>query len=274
MNRYSKYTYAKSLEHGKSINSNINNPADVQNPLTFCLFNNSMDNAFLHGSTASNITSHSKECQNFMADRCSGMYKDSETWDKYCKIYLKANPDTVRANEAAINQTASTLFPSNRKARTVGEKLLRNSMERRFLLYPNNSYSVQQFDPNISNTPFYRLPCNSTTGAIVKHIDKNNIDQDPLMNAALENYTSCIDVLALIWAKWKMKKLDLDNTKLEANFLANDKDYENIYEQIVNLNLSNEQYLREQNATTSSYNANAVLFPGYTKGIPNKTCKN
>ena len=56
--------------------------------------------------------------------------------------------------------------------------------------------------------------------------------------------------------------------------MANDKDYENIYEQIVNLNLSNEQYLREQNATTSSYNANAVLFPGYTKGIPNKTCKN
>ena len=133
-------------------------------------------------------------------------------------------------------------------------------MERRFTI-PNNSYSVQQFDPNISNTPFYRLPCNSTTGAIVKHIDKNNIDQDPLMNAALENYTSCIDVLALIWAKWKMKKLDLDNTKLEANFLANDKDYENIYEQeIVNLNLSNEQYLREQSITTSSYNANMFYF--------------
>ena len=139
---------------------------------------------------------HCVECQNYMADRCSGTYNVNETWDNYCDIYARVNQDTVRPNQGAINQTAAAIYPSTRKSRTVGELLLRNSLERKFLLYPNWGVEMEQFDPNIANSPYYRLAKCSTSGAIVGHIDKSTIDNDPLMNAALNNDTACADVLA------------------------------------------------------------------------------
>ena len=267
MNKYSQSSqYAKYINHGKSINTNINKSSDVQNPLTSCIFPNIIDNQFLHGSTGANYISHCKECQNYMADRCSGMYKESETWDKYCKMYVKANTDTVRANQAAIDQRTAVLYPSTRTPRTIGEKLLRNSLERRFLIHQNTSFEMVQFDPNISNSPYYRMPKCATSGAIVRHIDKATIDNNPLMNAALENYTACIDVLSLIWAKWKMGKLDLSGTKMEASFKTNNNQYQEIYNQIVAINI--EEQNKNDTKPNIKFNIKDVLYPVYKKGIP------
>ena len=100
--------YAKNINFGKAMNENINVVSDPQNPLTSCLFP-SADNHFLHGSTTSRYTPHCRECENYMADRCAGVYKESETWDDKCMLYMNVNQDTIWPNQAAINSTASTV---------------------------------------------------------------------------------------------------------------------------------------------------------------------
>jgi hypothetical protein len=221
--------YAKNINFGKAMNENINVVSDPQNPLTSCLFP-SADNHFLHGSTTSRYTPHCRECENYMADRCAGVYKDSETWDDKCMLYMNVNQDTVWPNQAAINSTASTVSVS-RNPRTVGEHLLRNSLERRYLVYPKNVMRLMQFDPNSPNSPFYRDPCGSSTMPQIKHID-SLIDNDPLMNTAIENYTACADVLAILWSAWKSNKLNISGTKLEKHLMSNTSFYSDLFNRI------------------------------------------
>ena len=224
--------YAKSINFGKAINQNINVDADPQNPLTSCIFP-SAGNHFLHGSTTAKYRPYCSECENYMADRCAGVFNASEAWDDKCALYTNVNTDTIWPNQAAFNQTAAIIKPQFRGPRTVGEQLLRNTLERRFLLYPNCATRIVQFDPNTPNSPYYREPCGTCMDPRVRNINAATIDNDPVMNAALDNYTACTDVFAVIWSAWKNNKLSIKGTKLEKNLEVNSALYNDILGRII-----------------------------------------
>ncbi len=260
--------YAKNINFGKAINQNINRTIDPQNPLTMCIFPD-LGTQFLHGATSSNYRPYCSECQNYMADRCSGTYDSSETWDDKCTLYANVNTDTYWPNQAAVNQIAAAILPSFRKKRTVGEQLLRNSLERRFIVYPQVNMTVQQFDPNIANSPYYRKPCNSCAQWQVRFINKDTIDQDRLMNAAIDNYTACADIFAIIWHAWKNKNLsNIQNTRLEKNLQQNGALYNDLFGRIA-ANMSRNDVTKGQIDSCTTYSSNAALMPHYQKGVPN-----
>ena len=258
--------YAKSINFGKSINQNINRTTDPQNPLTSCIFP-TLGSIFLHGASASRIRPYCEECQNYMADRCSGMYDNSETWDNKCNLYMAVNTETSRPNTGAINNTAAAIQPQWRLPRTTGENLLRNSLERRYILYPDSNITLQQFDPNIPNSPYYRRSCSMSSNWKVKNIDGSTVDKDPLMNAALDNYSACTDVFAIIWHAWKNKKLQISGTRLERNLQDNSALYNDIYGRIVR-NTSRNQEQNPCILAAKPQMASSELIPGYKKGIP------
>jgi len=59
------------------------------------------------------------------------------------------------------------------------------------------------------------------------------------MNAALDNFSACVDVFAMIWSVWREGKekkpspLKIGGTKLEANLQQNDALYNDIYGRIL-----------------------------------------
>ena len=156
----SNSNYAKFAKFGANINLGIREPYNVSNPLTYCLFDN-LSTQFLHGSTAADYYPGCYQCQNYMATRCAGIYKESEAWDGYCKVYYNQNNDRLwpNPNTAAINSTAAKLggccgdaqCSVSRGRLTFSQQLLRNTAERRFLRYPRNYMNLEAFDPNVAN---------------------------------------------------------------------------------------------------------------------------
>ena len=263
----SRNQYAKNINFGKAINQNINRDDDPQNPLTTCIFP-TLGTMFLHGPTAARYRPHCEECQNYMADRCSGTYNQADAWDDKCNLYAVTNTDTVWPNTAAINQIAATILPKWRKPRTVGEQLLRNSLERRFIVYPDSYLRLRQFDQNIANSPFYREPCNTCVNWDIRYIDASTIDSDPVMNAALDNFSSCVDVFAIIWHAWKNGKLSIKGTKLEQNLHNNSALYNDIYGRIM-ANMSRSTNASQCLGSCHPQNASSQMMPDYSKGVPN-----
>lgn len=224
--------YAKTINFGKKTNQNIDRTADPQNPLTTCLYPD-LSNQFLHGSTAANLNPDCKECQNYMADRCSGVYNNKNTWDQYCQAYMMVNNNVNHPNLAAVNVRNSYIMPQYREHRSVGENLLRNSLERKYIAYPGCSLQMEQFDPNIPNSPYYRRSCGCCMASpVVKYINPETIDNEPLMNAALNNFSSCADVLAVIWNAWKSGNLNISNTRLEKHLQQYNQQYAEIMQRI------------------------------------------
>ena len=265
-----KNNYAKNINFGKSINQNINRDDDPQNPLTTCIFD-SLGTNFLHGPTVNRYKPYCSECANFMADRCSGTYNQNEAWDNKCNLYMAVNTDTVWPNTGAVNQVAATILPKWRKPRTVGEQLLRNSLERRFIVYPDTHFRVRQFDPNIANSPYYREPYNSCTDWNVRYINSSTIDKDPVMNAALDNFSACVDVFAIIWHAWKNNKLSIRGTRLEQNLKQNSALYNDIYGRIIS-NMTQTALTNSALGQCSRQSASNIMMPQYSKGVPN--CSN
>ena len=266
--------YIQSINYGKGINQNINRRADPQNPLTYCIFD-TMDINFLHGSSAADYKLYCIECQNYMADRCAGVFNESQNWDQMCELYLHANKDTDWPNEAAIDRKSATVKPNYRKERTVGERLIRNALERRFLVYPNSAVTIKQFDPNQPNSPFYKEVCGTASIILsrIKNINRETIDNDRLMNEGLHHFTSCSDVLARIWLGYRQGEINIAGTALQKNLDANSVLYQDIWNRIVSME-------KQQIASSANIGAQIswmdsrpypeeLLRPDYQKGIPN-----
>ena len=127
--------------------------------------------------------------------------------------------------------------------------------------------SLAQFDPNIANSPFYRYPCNSCVDWNIRFIDAKKIDSDPVMNAALDNFSACVDVFAIIWHSWKNNKLSIEKTKLEDNLRQNTPLYNDIYGRII-------ANMARTNLVVGDYpcykqSASSQMMPPYSKGVPN-----
>lgn len=214
-------SYATFSDLGKSTDKNIEDPGDPSNPLTYCLFHD-MGVQFLHGSTSSDYAPQCTECQNYMADMCAGV-DGNQPWNQACEVYYNIRNDTYWPNEAAIDKSRTNCghFP-----RTQGEDLLRNTAERRFLEFPFADKQVKQFDPNVANSPMYNQynTNNISPEQVITKINKNTIDEDPVMNKVLSNPQPCAGVLAHIYYSYKNKKVNLNGTKI-GHFLIKNAQY-------------------------------------------------
>ena len=156
-----------------------------------------------------------------MADR------GASHWDQFCEFYYLNQTDTYWPNQAFIikENCCNDL--------TLGEMLLSNAAERRFLDFPTCKQKWEQFDPNVAASPLIRMfECGCDLNScwaqltklivIVKPIDKKTIDNDIVMNHLLDRPRVGLNVLAYIYRDFKKGKLDLNGTKL-GNFLKNNE---------------------------------------------------
>lgn len=271
MSKFKQGSYAKNMNLAMQTNSNISKPGSISNPLSTCIFD-SIDNHFLHGSSQSSYNPRCEQCQNYMADRCAGVYDESESWDNMCSLYAQNNTLDMYTNTAAVNKSADAVVNYNHKL-TTGEQLLRNSLERRFVVYKSNVMHIDQFDPNIPTSPYYRKPFNFSRNWAIRHINSTEIDNDKLMNAALTNPMVCADTLSFIWNAYKNNTLgysgDITQTNLFKHLSDNSTFYENIFTQIM-------QHIDYYSRINSSVNyltntTKHEMLSRYKKGVPN--CK-
>jgi len=196
--------YPKFIEYGSGMNKNILNPMDQANPLTYAILP-TFNTVFLHGSSSSNLlkTPYSPGSQNYMSERCSIVY------DGFCEGYVKFNPDFYWPNVAAIDNLTLNIAKNYLKIKTtVGQDMIRNAAERRFLTYANVTSYAEPFDPNVANSPLvtrYSSTYNVGTIGYKNLDDPAAIDNDQLMMAVLENWPACFDVLTKIYMGYKNK---------------------------------------------------------------------
>lgn len=196
--------YPTFSEFGELMNKNVFNPMDQSNPLTYCIMP-TFNSQFLHGSTSSNLlyTPYGPGCANYMAERCSDVY------DGFCEGYKVMNTDTYWPNVAAIDNLTMNIAKNYLKVKsTVGQSMIRNAAERRFLVYSNVSQFVEPFDPNVANSPLYtKYSQTYNIGRIsYKNLDDPSaVDSDQLLDAVCENWPACFDVLTKIYIGYKNK---------------------------------------------------------------------
>ena len=224
-------SYPKFINYGKGTNDNYKGKANYpQNPLSYCLLDNIQVDQ-VHGSTAVDYAPYCKECQEYMAEKCSGKL-DGEVWGPYCDFYVENNTDTYWPNQGAINNFNNCTW--NCCKPTTGEMLIRNTAERRFLDYPDCPGRAVPFDPNVADSPFYTSHscCQIPLQVIIKNIEPKTIDNDKLMNKVLENADPCATVLVYFYRDMKAGTLNLSGTKLGAYLSSNMSKYECLLNQL------------------------------------------
>jgi hypothetical protein len=124
-----------------NLGCNVQTPSN--DPLTYCL-GSTIDQKFLHGSSADTITGQSsRNCQLYLAEYCA------TEWDAFCEF-------------ASQNQNIS--FPNSMDGLgyntvgcgglTAGEVLILNSARRKYLYSMGSCQKAYEpFDPNVPNSP-------------------------------------------------------------------------------------------------------------------------
>lgn len=196
--------YSTFGDFGSAMNPNVLNPLDQSNPLSYCI-TPTYNSQFLHGSTSTNLlyTPYGPGCANYMAERCS------KTYDGYCRAYNTLNNDTSWPNLAAIDNLTFGIAKSFLKIKTTsGQNMIRNAAERKYLEYPNVASKAEPFDPNVANSPLVTTYTSSYNPGYVRYKNLNNpaaIDNDYLMDAVIEEWPACFDVLTKIYRGYKNK---------------------------------------------------------------------
>lgn len=224
--------YATFYNFGKNVNGNVEKDWNSVNPLSYCMFP-TVNSQFIHGSTAGNLlyTPQCQNCQNFMAERCAKDY------DGYCRAYKTINTDTYWPNLASIDSKSQT-FANNILGRTstVGENMLRNACERRFLQFPIQP-TLQPFDPNVANSPWIKIYGTYTLHAArLQNLDNaEKVNKDELVQEMIENPKVCFDILGRIYQGWIQHDpaLHIQNTKLEKYLQENGHVFEQYLRQAV-----------------------------------------
>lgn len=219
--------YPTFSEYGSAMNENVFNPMDQSNPLTYAILP-TFNTCFLHGSSSTNLlkTPYSPASSNYMAERCSIVY------DGFCEGYVKMNPDSYWPNVAAIDNLTMNIAKNYLKVKTtVGQNMIRNAAERRFLTYSGVTQYVEPFDPNVANSPLvtrYSSTYNIGTIGYKNLDDPAAIDNDQLMMAVMENWPACFDVLVKVYIGYKNKdpRVRLYPSKFEVFLKDNAKMFE------------------------------------------------
>lgn len=181
-----------------------NNSAN-NDPLTYCL-TQTVDTEFNHPTTPENFGPYSRNCQFYMAERCS---KD---WDGYCE-YASYNRSKSFPNQAQERYDSSLVVSHDM---SNGESLIRNAAQRRFCTFTNCYKKQEPFDPNVANSPNVYYWTNEGLGNCVPvcSVDPDTIDQDPLMDKLLNSPKIAPDILANICNTSQRKGINLTGTKI------------------------------------------------------------
>lgn len=215
-----KPTYSNIIDFGSQINNQSNSPFNAANPLTYCMFP-TLGTQFMHGSSTSNLLygNYNQACESFMAQHCA------QNWDGFCDAYQKMNVDSYWPNSGVIDAYAFTFAQAFLKnnAPTVGQNLVRNTMNIVFLEYPKAIYQIAPFDPNTANSPNIKYYSNMNPGpSVIKPIKDINNNQD--VKRLIENATPCFDVIARLYLGFLRKEKNTENfanTILEEFFSRN-----------------------------------------------------
>jgi len=222
-------SYANFFNFGKSLNNNIAYTNSPANPLTSTIMPN-YNTQFNHGATARWSRTFSTESATYMKELAVGKHGARGPWNTYCEAYYLANPENYWPNLGALNTNAFVLVNThNIPPNSVGQNLLRNSLELYCVHYPSATFNQEQYDPNIANSPIINIS-NSLAGncpAIVTL--PQNPDSDPLLNKVLQDPTACADVLAYIWAA-VMRKLP-NHIRLRREISTDSKLYKHLHNQ-------------------------------------------
>jgi len=164
-------------------------------PLTYCLYPN-YNSQWIHGSTTTNLLNSPQctECQLYMSERCA------MNWDEACDVYYRNNQDTFWPNLGAVDlnsQKRANHFLSYTP--TTGENMIRNTIEKRFFVYPGAAVSMTPFDPNMASSPFItKIQPDTMNPKWFFHplVVGTVHDQDHYTNLMLDNSKPCFDLIA------------------------------------------------------------------------------
>lgn len=228
--------YKSFIQYGSAINNQVESPFNASNPLTYCLFP-TMGTSFQHGSSIAQdlTTTYNPKCEYFMAERCSLQ------WDGFCEAYKVLNIDTYWPNSAVIDSKAYTFaqqyLKNNRP--TVGEIMIRNSVNLKFIAFPGVSPDVEQFDPNTANSPDIKMYSNYiTTPSVIKSLKNINIEKDEHVSLMLEYPTPCFDVLARLYLgfiRGEPTTKKIKGTRLEKFFQNNETLFNSFIQQAISV---------------------------------------
>ena len=242
-------SYTKFLNFGISTNKNVSKLNDPSNPLTFCLWDNATSN-FIHGASALDYKPYCAECSTYMKEIGNGQHgfgpwgtiNINGQLQSYCEFYVQNNTSKRHPNLGAINSPAFELYNNAcRVKNTVGENLIRNTAELRFLKYMKgcSSNTLSSFDPNIAAISFINLSQNNCGNCPVIVTIPDDIDDDLVMNRVLLQPKVATDVLAYIWAAAVgaapghiILNGNLNGTKLEKH-LEKNSDYYNYWFNVI-----------------------------------------
>ena len=253
----SRRSYPTFIEYGAGMNENVFNPMDQSNPLTYVILP-TFNNSFIHGSTASNLlySPYSPGPANYIAERCSDVY------DGFCEGYKLMNTDTYWSNTAAIDNLSMNLAKNYLKIKsTVGQNMVRNAAERRFLVYSNVTQYMEPFDPNVANSPMVTKYSQGYNVGRVGYKNLDNpaaIDNDQLMMAVCENWPQCFDVLTKIYIGYKNNdpRIKLYPSKFEVFLQEKAK----IFEDFICFLKTVPNYPLADNGIRADYRGNAGCF--------------
>lgn len=212
--------YTRYIDFGEDVNNQVKSPFNASNPITYCMFS-TLGTQFMHGSSTSNLLygNYNPTCESYMAQHCA------QNWDGFCDAYTKMNVDTYWPNAGSIDGVSynfAQAFLKNNKP-TYGEQLVRNTVNFKFLFYPDAKKSIGPFDPNTANSPDMIHFSNLGSGpSLIKHIQ--NIDNNEYVSKMLENPLVCFDVIARLYLGYLRKEPTTRNfkgSKLEKYFKEN-----------------------------------------------------
>jgi hypothetical protein len=212
-----RQTYAAFGNFGSSMNPQVNDPFDVSNPLSYAVLP-SFGQVFLHGGSGDSVLFnrvYAPNCMNFMAE-----YAALHGGDPFVLTYMRVNLDTYWPNMAVIDrESMTTCYNAFTVRPTLGEMMMHNACERRFLDFPSVPYYYEPFDPTTANSPMVRFYSQrGTVGkALFKNLDKkkDDIDQDYWIQQMIDNPEPVLDVWVRIWLAVQKKELDIKGTIIE-----------------------------------------------------------
>ncbi len=215
--------YATISKFGTCADGGAVQPGHPANPLSYCMFNE-LGSKFNHGAASATHDPQSMACMSYMADYASGHKFADKVWDAYAEHYVKNNTDTAWPNQGAVDIAGSNVTMAYKKL-SLGECLLRNTVERRFLHHLG--LRETPFDPNVANTQSVRVPMDACTPSLnMAHMV--GLNDDPVMNKALENPQCCLDVFVTIATLANQAGIDLSSTKLGEEMRKNAAFYSQI----------------------------------------------
>ena len=190
--------------------SDFGNNQISRDPLSYTM-NETYDRKFLESSIGNYLGPRSRNGQEYMSQRCA------ENWDGMCSYYMFdnafGNPITTR-QYIQPNMVGGHSFNGQASNLSIGEQLLQNAFMKRFCSFKGpmelTDELVNPLDP--SSPVVHIIKNKQDLIPVCNLIDPKTIDDDNLMNEALDNGELC--KVGLINVCNNTQHMDLSGTRL------------------------------------------------------------